>query len=372
MVYCLFAAAAGSSPDGLLAGYVHDLLRLPQLWSEDPALFWMMTASIVVVLLGLLLIVTLLARQHSRREREVEEAEPTTQFVPVESSGADIDAVLLPLDQRISACQGTLSQDAARRIIQRGCKSLADIVTAYNRCDSGVQADLLRLVRQTKMMEQYSRCLDEETYPLGVLADAWACFPDPEVLRGFVELLAANEEKLQMRGVRLLSALKEPKTLSILMMAVVQPERYVPARVAEVFVSMPTQSASLLAYMMPELDDKYKLTVLEIIAQTKAAFPPENVLACLKHHNFHLRSAACLALGAGRIMTAAPDLLLAANDKRWQVRAAAARALGQLGDIRAVALLEALCQDKEGWVAAAAQEALAVFAEVRSAGDMEK
>jgi|GEM_PF-1894841 len=349
-----------------LAGYIDNISRLPALWREDPQAFWLTSASLVVVALLLALLFVAAARGRNKRRQKEDTRRQVKKFVPVESSGADIDAVFLPLNQRIAACRGGLDHDTVKRILAHSPRSMQDVVSAFDKADSAVQADLARLVREARMLEEYSRHLGEENYSLGVLVDAWSRFSDAEVLRGFVELLASPKEAVQMQGVRLLSAIQEPKTLSILMMALVQPERYVPARVAEVFVSMPTQSGPLLAYMLPEIDDKFKVTVLEIIGQTHAYFPPEHVLACLKHHNYHIRVAACAALGEGRVTSAAPELIIAANDKKWQVRAAAAKALGQVGDLRAIGILEALSKDKEGWVAANAEEALTVFDEVRS------
>ena len=349
-----------------LAGYLDNISRLPELWREDPFAFWLTSASLLLIALLLVLAFVAAARRDNRRRRLEEQRQKVKRFVPVESSDADIDTVFLPLDQRIIACRGGLDQDTVWRILAKAPQSLQDVVAAFDKSDSGVRGDLTRLVRENRLLETYNDHLDDPLYPLGVLVDAWARFPDHEVLRGFVELLSSPKEASQMQGVRLLSAIQEPKTLSILMMALVQPARYVPARVAEVFVSMPNQSGPLLAYMLPEIDDKYKMTVLEIIGQTHADFPPEKVLACLKHHNYHIRVAACGALGEGRIAGSTPELIIAAHDKKWQVRAAAAKALGQVGDLRAISILEALAQDKEGWVAASAQEALKVFAEIRN------
>ena len=211
------------------------------------------------------------------------------------------------------------------------------------------------------MMEAYSRRLDREDYPQGVLVDAWHCFPDETILRSFVELLASKDERTQMSAVRLLAAMHEPKCLPMLVLALIRPDRYLTARVAEVFVSLPAESAALLSYMLPEIDDKHKESVLEIIAQTGAKFDPTNVIACLKHSSYHIRVAAAQALGACSITDAVSHLMLTANDKRWQVRAATAKALGMIGDSRAITVLDALTHDTEGWVASSAKESLELF-----------
>ena len=343
-----------------LTNYLHNISQLPQLWHTDQQTFWGVCGSLLLIILLLVLLITGASRSGRNKKAQGKRTSYTV-FVPVEASGVELDTMFLPLSDRIADCNPQLSEDVIERIKRHSPDSLADIVSAYDRCCPQVREQLEVLVRSQKMMEAYSRKLIDDKYPQGVLIDAWRYFPDKEVLRSFVELLASHDERMQMVGVRLLSSLRDPKCLSLLVLALVQPEKYLPARVAEVFLSMPHQSAELLAYMLPEIDDLHKEVVLEIIAQTGVSYTPDNVVACLKHKNYHIRAAAALALGSGHIQEALPALIMAAGDKRWQVRAAVAKSLGMLGDNRAVSILEGLRQDKEGWVANNAEEALALF-----------
>ena len=340
--------------------YFDLIVHLPQLLREERNTFFLVSASLLVLVLLVVLFVVYLSRR-KKKTREENADKPLTVFIPVESSGADVEAVFLPLSERILTCKEMLSEDVLLRIRKNNPKSLADIVSAYERATPAVKEQLRAIVREQRMMETYSRHLTDAAYPQGILVDAWRYFPDDAVLRSFVELLASRDEHLQMAAVRLLSTLKEPKSLPMLVLALIQPDHFLPSRVAEVFVSMPKQSAALLARMLPEIEDRHKEAVLQIIAQTGMPFEAKNVIVCLRSKNYHIRAAAALTLGNGRIRDALPELLIAANDKRWQVRAAAAKALGMIGDQRAVVILEALKLDKEGWVAVSAEEALARF-----------
>lgn len=352
-----------------ISGYIEKIGQLPALWREDQQTFFLVAGILFAVVLLLVVLVVLAARS-GRKKRSAKQQtlanSSNLRFVPVEDSDAELDAIFLPLDERIVAAQQGLNADIWTRIKKKSPQSLADIVSAYPRCTPVLKEQLTNLVHSEKMMEAYSRHLGEKGYSQGVLVDAWAYFPNDEVLKSFVDLLASKNERVQMSAVRLLSAMHEIKILPLLVLALVRPDRYVPARVAEVFVSMPAQSASLLSHMLPEIEDKHKEIVLEIIAQTKTAYDPTNVIACLRHKNYQIRVAAALALGAGCITAAIPNLMLAAGDKRWQVRAAAAKALGMVGDSRALTVLEALTHDEEGWVASSAKEALAQFANVKN------
>lgn len=348
-----------------VSAFFSQLIDLPALYVNNPRQFWLVIAVSALILLVIVLFLTSWIRKSRKRriERRRNTKDGVRVFIPVEPQEvvSEQDTIMLPLPERIIHCGEHLNRDTARRIVRNTPKSLADVVAAYDRCSASVKRDLAQLVKETRMLESYSLHLNDTDYPMGVLVDAWRCFPDPSVLRGFVELLGHRDEQVQMNAVRILSAIHEPKTLALLIPALVRPDRYVTARVADVFLSMPAQSAPLLAYMLPEMDDPQKRLMLEIIAQTGAEFPIENVVACLKNKDFHIRAAACMALGSGRMTAPVPQLILAANDKQWQVRAASAKALGQIGDAHALAVLKNLANDTEGWVAANAKEALALF-----------
>ena len=341
----------------------YDIVNLPMLYQTEPKRFWLLSAALLLILSLLVWLICSLVRRKKKKSKQQDNDNSARSFVPIVEHHEDDtpSAIIHPLPERIINCGEQLNRDAARRILLNAPKTLADIVAAYERCSPGVRANLTQLVRETRMLESYSLHLNEDGFPLGVLVDAWNYFPDNNVLRSFVELLGHKDEQIQMNGVRLLSAIHEPKMLSLLVPALVQPNRYVTARVADVFLSMPMQSAALLAYMLPEVGDPQKLSMLEVIAQAGVEFPIENVLQCLKNKDFRVRAAACAALGASLMTDTVPQLIFATTDKQWQVRAAAAKALGQIGDMRGMSALQALVNDKEGWVAATAKEALNIF-----------
>ncbi|MBR0375160.1 MAG: HEAT repeat domain-containing protein, partial [Firmicutes bacterium] len=338
--------------------FFYRLVNLPGLWQSDRPLFW----STLAVLLIFLIIIVFLMVLLLRRKKDAPDKAPAapTVFVPLEAPDDSIQGAMLSPEEQIATAQDNLDAALRDKLIQDAADSLPLIVRVYDRCSPAVQQELAGLVKSEKMMEEYAARLKDGASQ-GVLAEAWRLFPDEEALRCFVDMLADPDEEAQRAAVRLLSALKETKMLPLLVLALVKPEQYLPARVAEVFLSMPKESVYLLSYMLPELDDKHKQSVLEIIGQAGVRFDPKNVIACLDHRDLRIRAAAMLALGSGHITEALPRLLAAANDKSWQVRAVAAKALGLLGDSRAVPVLDALSHDGEGWVAEAARQALTGF-----------
>ena len=347
-----------SHSEGFFSEFFYRLGSLSDLWHGDRPMFWSTLAVLLIFLIVIAFLLVLLLRRKKSDPGEASAA-PTV-FVPLETPDDSIEGAMLSPEDQITTAQDHLDAVSREKLIQDSPDSLPLIVRVYEDCAPAVQHELAGLVKSEKMLEAYAARLKDGA-PLGVLADAWRLFPDEDALRGFVDMLADPDEETQRSAVRLLSALKEPKMLPMLVLALVKPEQYLPARVAEVFLSMPKESVYLLSYMLPELDDKHKRSVLDIIGQAGVSFDPENVMACLDHHDLRIRAAAMLALGSGHITEALPRLLAAANDKSWQVRAVAAKALGLLGDSRAVPVLDALSHDGEGWVAEAARQALDGF-----------
>ena len=323
------------------------------MWIGDHPLFW-----VIVAVAAIALILCLVHGSNKKRNQRASAA--PVSFVPVESFDDSIEGAMLSPEEQIVSCTDALDETSRQRLIDGAPESLGLIVRVYERCTPAVRQELAEMVRSQKMMEDYAALLKDGAAQ-GVLMEAWRLFPNEDALRSFVDMLASPEEETQLSGVKLLSALQEPKMLPLLVLALVRPEEYPPARVAEVFLSMPRESVSLLTYILPELNDKHKRSVLEIVTQADVPFEPENVLDCLDHQDLRIRIAAMLALGSGHITQALPQLMAAANDKTWQVRAAAAKALGLLGDSRAVPVLDALTHDKEGWVAEAARQAVDGF-----------
>lgn len=343
------------SVQNIFSLFLSRLTSLPQLWTADRPAFWQ-TVAALAILLALLIIIILAIVKGGGRNKKTAPPESATTFVPVEEPDESIQGAMLSEEERIISSSGGLDEIARQRLVDEAPFSLATIVRVYDRCPDPVRQDLRGLVTEEKMLEGYALHL-KEGYAQGVLIDAWRKFPDDKALQSWVELLGSKDEEQQRSAVRLLCALGEPKMLPLLVLALVRPETFLPARVAEVFLSMPREATTLLTYILPELEDEHKRAALEIISQTGVSFDAKNVLDCLGDPDLRIRSAAILALGSGHVTAALPKLLAAANDGDWQVRAAAAKALGMLGDSRALPMLEALTHDKEGWVAENARQA---------------
>ncbi len=336
--------------------------RVVAFLATNSVVFWSVVGVAAVIIIALIIFLALRSKR-KKQEAPADSSHTPVTFLPIEEETAEIEAEYLTMQDKLIAAEDELDLKLLEQIKNKGPQALADIVAAYDKCQAAIQEQLQTLVKEERLMERYSRRLNREEYPQSVLLEAWARFPDDAALKDFVEMLASNDESIQLAGTRLLSAMQEPKSLPLLTAALMWPEHFLPARVAEVMASMGPQSAKLLAYLLPKVNDKHKVRVLETIAKTESSYPIANVAACLAHTNPAVRVAAATALGTSKNVDSIKPLLISATDKDWHVRAAVAKSLGMIGDQRAISALEVLARDAEGWVAVSAQQSLSVFAE---------
>ena len=263
------------------------------------------------------------------------------------------------LAEKISGCGDLLPATLVQRIKKRNPYSLAEIVAAWPNCSPLLRKQLTTLVDEQQMMSLYLRKILNEVQSPQVFFQAWPLFGSEALLESMVELLGNRDEKLQMTGVKLLSTIKDPRTAPPLAMALMQPARYLPARVADVFVALGKDGARLLVYLLPEVDGENKIRVLQVLGQMRVTYPADNVIVCLQDANPAMRVAAVEALGANPSLSNVSSLSIAVDDENAKVRAAVAKALGEKGDLAAEEWLTALSRDDDWVVAATAKEALA-------------
>ncbi len=349
----------------------------------DKGMFWAAVCGGIIVLCALL---SLLRRVICRRSKEKYAPESKSKFcgeatgetypqwthmvspsgnksiafIPVEQDEAgEGEGDFLTLAEKISGCGDLLPETLVQRIKKRNPYSLAEIVAAWPNCSPLLRKQLTTLVDEQQMMSLYLRKILNEVQSPQVFFQAWPLFGSEALLESMVELLGNRDEKLQMTGVKLLSTIKDPRTAPPLAMALMQPARYLPARVADVFVALGKDGARLLVYLLPEVDGENKIRVLQVLGQMRVAYPADNVIVCLQDANPAMRVAAVEALGANPSLSNVSSLSIAVDDENAKVRAAVAKALGEKGDLAAEEWLTALSRDDDWVVAATAKEALA-------------
>ena len=327
---------------------------------ENESLFWITICALAIIALVLLLL--LMKSSANKRKQQIDQKSEGNDnlFVPL-NADKDTAELFLPLTDKLQAeatQRETVSPELLQKIREKKPESLDDVLLAIKKIKGPYGDDLRRVIGAEQMLLLYSRTLGQADYQPYTLAAAWRECPDPAVLPAFVDLLASREEKVRMAGVRLLTTLNEPQCLTHLASALLQPHRYVLARVAEVLVALGESAAWLLCYLLPEIPSESKPLVLSVLGQMQPGYPLEQVVLCLKDEEMQVRRAAAATLGAANAMTAIPELCQTAADSNWAVRAAVAKSLGQIGEPASYPILQKLAADEVWMVAINARESL--------------
>ena len=326
---------------------------------SDELLFWALVGGVIVLILLLLSAIRRGAKR--RRERSLNSAAADAQvFVSIDAE-KDTEDIFLPLADKLeaeAALYDKVSADILLKIRDNKPQCLEEIMQVWPRLRPPYQADLRQIIAQEQLLLLYLRNLGEPDYHPSTLAIAWRECPEPTLLPEFVELLASRQEAVQMAGVQLLTELNDPQLLTYLASAILQPQRYVPARVADVLIAIGEPAALLLVYLLGEIPGESKPPVLSVLGKIPATYPLEKIEACLSDPLEQTRRAAATALGELGAHSSLAALCLAAFDEDWSVRAAIAKSLGQIGDPAVIPILQKLSADKNWTVEANAREAL--------------
>ncbi|MGI6361729.1 MAG: HEAT repeat domain-containing protein [Bacillota bacterium] len=284
------------------------------------------------------------------------EVVPKNNNVAVQATGG---AFKFPaLAKRLKTHKGILSEKLIAECQAAGADLLPDILAIYDQLDPRVAQNIRDLSIEEGWLVKYTKELSHADKNKETLLASWRIFPDSRVLPQLVELLAHKEESLHLDGVWLLNTINDKRCLPYLVAALLQPQKYLTARVGEVFENFGMSAANLLANLLPEVNDKNKLIILETLSQFSGGYQLLPLVDCLNDSNWELRMTAVRTLGESKYYEAKETVLPLTYDSVWQVRAAAAKTLGSLRVQEARDRLRQLLVDDNFLVRANAKEAL--------------
>lgn len=173
-----------------------------------------------------------------------------------------------------------------------------------------------------------------------------------------LEALAAKDDELSLGASLTLKKLKLPESAPLLVEALLDPIRILPARSAEVLLALGKVGLEAVMEALPKADTQGKMLLIEMLGEYKNGESLEILSTYLTHSHEEIRAQAVMALGNLELAEAGPLLLTALEDPYWKARAGAARALGRLKYHDALTKLEKLTTDPQWHVRTSAQEAL--------------
>ncbi|ATW26234.1 HEAT repeat domain-containing protein [Candidatus Formimonas warabiya] len=174
----------------------------------------------------------------------------------------------------------------------------------------------------------------------------------------YIRALGAKGEEERIGASAVLGKIKDKRLIVPLMKALGEPGQYVPARVAEVLISLGQEAVDPMAHCLANLPETPKCLVISILEEIgdRKALPA--LIHELSHDSAQVRMRTVDALGEIGDQEAVDALLLLMRDPDWGVRSRSAKALGMMGAYQAVTILEEALHDEAWWVRTNAREAL--------------
>ncbi len=178
----------------------------------------------------------------------------------------------------------------------------------------------------------------------------WPYLKSQKLLDNLIEKLASPNEFVQTAVARTLKEIADPLSIPGLLGALLQPRRFLPARVAEAMSGLGSFGAKSLEALFFLVEAEKRPLILQVLGQMGKNCLPQLLITALKDENKAIRLAAIEAVEEAKPSQAAeilgPVLLL---DVAEEVRARAALALGELDDPEAKKLLE-MGQEDRAWL----------------------
>jgi hypothetical protein len=174
----------------------------------------------------------------------------------------------------------------------------------------------------------------------------------------WINALGSKSESEQVTAVDFLIKIKDKRTITPLINALSNPDKYVPARVGEVLMSFGEEAVEQMISCLPDLPEETKCMIISILGE----IGNEKSLPALVKESAgpyaEVRTGVAAALGEIGNPGADDCLILLLKDPEWKVRANAAKALGKVGSSKAIPALKEVLDDEAWWVQTNAREAL--------------
>lgn len=174
----------------------------------------------------------------------------------------------------------------------------------------------------------------------------------------YINALASNKEGERIAAAGVLIKLKDKRVLPRLVKALEQPDKYLPARVAEVLTALEEDTAEHLSAVLSEMPEKTKSLCIDILQEIRDERTSEALIRELANGSAEIRKKAAAALGEVGSTRAVDSLILLMKDTDGGVRSWAAKALGQIGIPSAIPVLKQAESDEDWCVRVNAKEAL--------------
>lgn len=264
------------------------------------------------------------------------------------------------LELELKNCRGKLSKGLRLRLCRLETLELAQLLLrVWPRLGEAAREQVTVLVEEKGFIEEWLGLLKKDKNSEKILtATVLGELAAGQALAPLLWALGDTDEGVQMAAAAALARIGDPRSLEPLLVALTEPLRWPPARVAEVLVALGPVSVPPLLELLPKGPVDLTVRVIAILAMFKDDRVVPSLEICLQTGPVDVREAAAAALGEIGAVQAIPGLKKAVADPAARVRTAAIRGLGRLKCSDARELLQNCLTDGAWEVRAATVAAL--------------
>ena len=287
---------------------------------------------------------------------------PIPKPAPVKNTAAETEPPpdsLLP--QKLLIARHGWTEELAYLCRHEGISSVFLVLPIINELYPDIRAGWLRVAEDEKWLKQYFSRLGNPRFDVGTAVRLWELIPDETLFPLLVELLANRDDNTRTAAGELLSGIRDKRSIPYLVAALMQPQRYVAARVVEILSVFGDTAAIVLSRLLPNLSGQVQLVVLDSLSLFKPTYPMTPIFDCLNAPREQVRMFAARTLGENKCLESEHILIECLNDTSWQVRAAVVKSLGQLGLVTSLSAIRRLENDEAWCVRANCREAIKIL-----------
>lgn len=245
-----------------------------------------------------------------------------------------------------------LSGDIVQKLnrhIQDGKYEIVDQVTdQLEQFPREKQALIRQVLSQPSVTERYKAGLNDTKYKVrAASAERLGKTGGDGAAALLFHAMADRNEEVRLAAAASLKKVKDPSVAPMLIEALKFPNKWLPARVAEVLLSLGEVSVTALEGALSDDDPVIRGYVVELLGELGQGVSAPALYPTLKDENSNVRLQAARVLGKLSSSESVGPLVELLNDRETKVKVQAVRSIGKIGGAEAVKQLERVLVSEE-------------------------
>lgn len=238
-------------------------------------------------------------------------------------------------------------------------EAVNQVVDELDSYDTSVQEAIRSALAESQLMEQYKEGIKANNYKERAISlERFAKIGGKEVTVVLFEAMADKNDEVRLVATNALKKLADPELAKMLVAALKEPNKWLPARVAEVLVSLGKDAVPALKEAIHDNDPVFRGYIIEMLGEIGDKSSLESLYAALIDNNSSNRLKVVRAISQIGDPESVGFLLKMLDDPENKVKVQAIRGLGKIGGADTIANLEPMLASEDKAVMYTAMEAL--------------